>query len=216
VLTPLGVLRDAAIVGIVDLDSRLGVRHGWRKLTGPFVATRTRGNVLVELNWRGAFEVYAEAIGQHLGHPVNREDFCDVRRRYPFGIHRRGCEDVVRDPLSVTDRGELACCGDVQENAVLYILEGEKDALVRAAALAVQDCRMDAGVPSRQGLIIDCISRVMFLEDEFERELRAVRDGMACQGESAPQGAATLGEISSSGGFLEFFNMTIVTGVLHG
>lgn len=216
-LTPAGVLQDAAVVGLVDLDSRLGVRHGWRKVTGPFVATRTSRNVIEELNWRNAFDVYREAVEADAGTPVTRESFYDVRKRYPFGIHREGCEDVVRDPIAVTEAGALVCVGEVPENAVLHVLKGDRRALVEAAGRAVQDCRPGEVTGERHGLVIDCVSRVLFLEEDFENELRAVRDGLGCDGEGAPQGALTLGEISSSGdGYLEFFNMTVVTGLLHG
>ncbi|MEL6845597.1 MAG: FIST C-terminal domain-containing protein, partial [Bacteroidota bacterium] len=59
-------------------------------------------------------------------------------------------------------------------------------------------------------LFIDCISRVLFLEDQFYRELEAVYDS-----ETPLLGALTLGEIANFGkDFLEFYNKTAVLGVL--
>ena len=66
-------------------------------------------------------------------------------------------------------------------------------------------------------LLIDCISRAIFLGPRFANELAAVRTALAAGGAPAPVGALTLGEISCRGdGYLEFFNKTAVVGVLHG
>jgi hypothetical protein len=184
---------------------------------GPLVATRTRRNVIAELNWRPALDVYREVVEKDSGQRLTEQIFYDVRQRYPFGIHREGCEDVVRDPIAFTERGELVCVGDVPENAVLNVLTGRKADLVAAARRAVRDCRADPSARPAHCLVADCLSRSLFLEREFGRELRAVKDGLAVDGESAPQGALTIGEISSYGdGTLEFLNMTIVAGLLHG
>ena len=60
-------------------------------------------------------------------------------------------------------------------------------------------------------LFIDCISRVLFLGKEFEKEINAVYH------EGTPLiGALTLGEIANSGkDYLEFFNKTAVVGCLE-
>ena len=56
---------------------------------------------------------------------------------------------------------------------------------------------------------IDCISRVLFMEDNFKKELEAVSDGVFTFG------ALTIGEIASMGdAYLEFYNKTAVVAVL--
>ena len=66
--------------------------------------------------------------------------------------------------------------------------------------------------------MIDCISRVLFLGDDFSKELEAVQNEIKISGEEFVfSGALTLGEISSYGeNRLEFFNKTIVMGMMHG
>ncbi|MBI4777794.1 hypothetical protein HY792_02595 [Candidatus Desantisbacteria bacterium] len=45
-----GFVQDAAVVAFIKLQCNLGVSHGWKKLIGPIVATKTYKNVIKELN----------------------------------------------------------------------------------------------------------------------------------------------------------------------
>ena len=217
IFTPAGVFQDAAVVTFVPLEISLGVRHGWQKVVGPLVATKTDKNVIVELDWRNAFEVYQEVIEADSGATLNKEDFFSLAKGYPFGIYKEGSEDIVRDPIAATEAGELICVGEVPENATLNILKGDEAALIRAAGQAADHSQRLAGRRPRHSLVIDCISRVLFLEKAFGKELAMVKEGLTLSGvATAPQGALTLGEISSDGqGFLEFYNKTIVVGMLY-
>ncbi len=211
-----GIARDAALIILVDRASSLGIKHGWQRLIGPFVATRTRRNVIVELNWRPAFEVYREIVEEDAGQSFANEDFFTLAKNYPFGMQRKSAEDIVRDPVAVNEEQGLVCVGDVPENSVLHILKGESDNLILAAAAAAEESSR-SGIANPEIWVADCISRSIFLEDEFTDELRAVSGAFASGARNdALSGMLTLGEISSHGqGSLEFFNKTIVVGGLH-
>jgi len=212
-----GFFQDAAIVVFIDLQSQLGVRHGWAGLMGPLIATRTRRNVIVELNWRSAFEVYREVVEADSGRELNQDNFFEIAKGYPFGIYKEGSEEVVRDPIAVNEAGELICVGEVPENATLSILKGEEEALIEAAARAAGDCLEKLPGPMRASLIVDCISRVIFLEQNFDRELEGIVGKIrSVDAGQTPIGILSLGEISSYGeGFLELFNKTSVVALLH-
>ena len=182
------------------------------------VATRTEKNIILELNWENAFDVYRETVEADSGKKLTAENFFDIAKGYPFGIMKEGEEHIVRDPIAVNEKGELICVGEVPENAALSIMKGNRDSLIRAAAQAADDCVGDEKRGLRLSLIADCISRVIFLEDDFPRELEAVNNRIQSVDEKqTPLGMLTLGEISSYGeGFLEFFNKTIVVGTFYG
>ena len=217
VFTRDGVFQDAAVVGFVRQHSKLGVRHGWTVLQGPVVATRTEGNRIYELNWKTAFDVYCETLSEHVDEEVTRENLFSITKSFPFGIYKEGHEDVVRDPVAVGEQGELICVGEVPENAVLNILRGDHDSLLAAASQAAEDSLPEAGVDAHSVLLVDCVSRTIFLGDQFEEELDAVRARLEPLGPDVPLwGMLSLGEISSHGtGYVEFFNKTIVSAVLH-
>lgn len=208
ILTPDGVLQDAAVVLPIKGKANLGVHHGWQRLAGPLVASRTEKNVIMELNWRNAFDVYRETVEPAICQNLGAENFFDHAKGFPFGMSRDGCEDIVRDPITVTEDGYLVCVGDVAQHSMLYILSGQPNDLITAAAKAGRAC--PTARPG-QFMLIDCISRNLFLAEQFAEELMAVKRGNALPEETMLEGALTLGEISSiGGGYLEFLNKTIV------
>lgn len=212
-----GIFQDAAVLCPINMGVSLGVKHGWEKLEGPIVATKTNKNVIQELNWTNAFEIYKNTVEQDAQQKFNDENFFDIAKCYPFGIFREDSEDLVRDPIAVDENGALICVGEVPENTVLYILKGKNEALIESAKMAIESSISNLTKQIQHTLIIDCISRTLFLEEEFPKELAAISEAMpkSEHPESIPQGVLSLGEISSSGmGFLEFYNKTLVVGAL--
>ncbi len=211
-----GLFQDAAVVGVMKMASRIGVRHGWTKVGGPFIVTKAEGNVIKEINWKNPFDVYKEVVEEHSGLTFTDENFFNIAKGYPFGILKEDAECVVRDPLMVTENGELVCVGELEDNMLVDILNGDKESLVLAARQATQES-IDSAVAPRKAIIIDCISRILFLEENFDLELNAITQTIK---EKFPDvsigGALTLGEISSYGeGFLEFYNKTVVVGLFE-
>ena len=204
-----GVRDDAALFVTLETDSRVGVRHGWREIAGPFRVTDASGRTLSTLDGDRAADVYERAVENDSGRVPTPETFFEVAKSYPFGISRLDAEKVVRDPYEVTDDGSLECFGAVPEGEFVHLLRGDPEALVDAAGGAYEDATAGAE-PDDPVLFFDCISRVLYLEDDFERELAAVGD------ESTPAfGALTIGEVANGGeGHLEYYNKTAVVGVV--
>ena len=120
---------------------------------------------------------------------------------------------MVRDPIATNEKGELVCVGEVTSNTVLDILKGEEANLIQSAKDAAIIALKDSSKP-HTAIIIDCISRVLFLEDHFQKELNGVIEQLQTKNDQMQiSGALTLGEISSFNGYLEFFNKTIVVGL---
>lgn len=210
-----GLYENAALIIFLDLFANIGVRHGWQEIMGPFVATRTERNIVYELNWDNAFNVYRETVEADSQQKLTAKNFFDIAKGYPFGIYKEGVEKIVRDPVRTTEEGGLVCVGEVPENAVLYILKGNVQSLIQMA----QTCALEANQQSTlteaySCLVMDCVSRGLFLEERFSEELHVIQQSLPSL---IPCGALVLGEIASYGtGYLEFFNKTIVVSVLHG
>lgn len=210
-----GVFQDAALVMLSDERQSLGVNHGWEKIAGPYIANKTDGNTILELNWKPAFETYKEIVEEHSGLEFSADNFFEISKGYPFGIAREGMEDLVRDPIVLGENGELICVGNVNQNVVLNILKGEKGYLVESARKAAEKALN--GPPPSDLFVVDCISRVLYLEDEFGRELEVVKKTMMDKRIGLPlEGVLSLGEISSNNdGYLELYNKTIVVSAFY-
>ena len=211
-----GIYQDAAVLAFQEVKSNLSVKHGWEKIHGPIVATKTEKNIVKELNWENAFDVYQNIVEQDSGMKFTGDNFFDIAKGYPFGMVKEYSESIVRDPLSLNENKELICVGEVPQNSVLNILKGKKETLLEAATSAAV-AGINTDIQARRCLVIDCISRVLFLKNDFDQELsnvkRVINDKFS---EITISGALTLGEISSyDGGYLEFFNKTMVVGVFE-
>ena len=174
------------------------------------------GNIIKEINWKNPFEVYKEIVEAHSGRQFTDDNFFDIAKGYPFGILKEDAECIVRDPLMVNENNELVCVGEVNDNMLVDILNGNTTSLIEAARHATSDSVNQASAP-KKALIIDCISRILFLEEDFDRELTAITSTIHnAFPEVSIGGALTLGEISSYGeGFLEFYNKTTVVGLFE-
>jgi len=209
-----GIYQDAAIILWVKASTKLGVRHGWQNSRGPHIATRTEGNVVYELDRKPAFEFYSQFIKMKTRQTITHENFFDIAKEYPLGIYHPGVDRIVRDPITFTEDGGLVCVGEVPMNTMVYILQGNKQHLIADARRAATEAT-EQSHHNQHNFIVDCISRVLFLEDDFNKELEAVADALP-DGTSKPFGVLSLGEIGTYGtGRVEFFNKTMVVGVLN-
>ncbi|MFK7954189.1 MAG: FIST signal transduction protein [Ekhidna sp.] len=202
-----GFYENAGLILLSEWSTQLGVKHGWEKIAGPFVANKTNGNKIIELNWRPAFDVYKEIVEKHTESRFASSDFFDISKGFPFGIYREGQEDIVRDPIAVEEDGTLVCVGKVEENTSLNILKGSNEELIKNASLAAN---LAAHENPKDTFVANCISRVLYLEEDFSKELKAIKSGLNMD-EASLEGILSIGEVSSDvNGYLEFFNKTTV------
>lgn len=207
-----GLRAGGAVIASLPCGSGVGVCHGWEPLGSPFQVTEARDNVIRTLDWRPALDVYAEAVAAHGGKRPDAGNFQEAARAWPFGISRLGTEQIVRDPMRVGEGGALQCAGEVPEGSFLHLMHGDERSLIEAAGTALSRARAARPSWGRGDLhvLMDCISRVLFLGGRFREELAAVRrDGVPLVG------ACSIGEIANSGAeYLEFYNKTSVVAIL--
>lgn len=214
ILTNQGLKADAAQIAMLGCQSSVGVCHGWTSMAGPFRITESCGNMIKTIEWRPAYNLYRDVVGQYTKADLNRDNFFSIAKEYPFGIAKLESESLVRSPILVTPEGGLVCAGDVPEGSFVDILSGDANSLLEAARTARQrrDDLQPSGLTSPLNLFIDCISRALFLKDQYPQEIQA-----AFTTGQPLIGACTMGEIANTGNeFIEFYNNTAVSGVLGG
>jgi hypothetical protein len=157
--------------------------------------------------------VYKNIVAAHSGKVLTKENFFDIAKAYPFGMNKLNNEMVVRDPIAVTEDNEIVCVGEVPPDSIVNVLNGNKESLISAAKDASQAAEESySGKSSGKAMfLIDCISRVLFLDEYFQEELMAVY-----QDDCPLFGVLSVGEIANTGrSFLEFYNKTTVAAILE-
>ncbi|MEJ2613229.1 MAG: FIST N-terminal domain-containing protein [Candidatus Thiodiazotropha sp.] len=209
-----GMLMDAAVIGLTSMHTALGVGHGWKTIVPDLQVTKSDRNIVQEINYKPAFEVYQQLVNEHSLAPINTDNFFDISKSFPLGIHKLGKEKIVRDPIAVTSEGYLICVGEIPRDYFIDLLTAKPNDLIEAAQQVAHNSKLAAqGRGYELTIFLDCISRTLFLKDSFNDEVAAVRSVI---GASIPLvGALVLGEIANLGSdYLEFHNKTSVVGLI--
>jgi len=215
VFTKEGFHKNAAVLASIKRACSLSVKHGWSVIEGPFIATKTKANVVEKINWQPAFEVYRKVLKQHSNQIITSENFYSIARSYPLGMYRTYGESVVRDAIAVREDGALLFIAGVPENTVLFVLTGNKDDLLNATNEATIASIKGAKAPIKHIFAVECIARTKLLGDNFQKELQCLNK-YAQQKNVTVEGVVSLGEISSaSKSMLEYYNKTLVVGSFY-
>ena len=210
IFTPEHITQNSALIIPLAKDLEVGVSHGWEYLEGPFVATSSDNNVLEHIDYECAFDVYKRIVEKDSGLKFSKDNFFELAKSYPLGIVSYNGEVIVRDPIA-RDGKSLILVGVIPQNSVIQVLKGDKSKLIEAAKLAAINA-MENKKELEIAIMIDCISRVLFLEDSFIKEIDSVRDII---GDLPLVGALTLGEVANkSDRYIDFYNKTCVVGTL--
>ena len=207
-----GLLKDAFVYGYSKCYSAIGVCHGWKSIDGPYQVTKSKGTIVQEIDYQPAFEVYKHALKKYASKNITEENFFDIAKSFPFGLNTITDSKIVRDPI-VLNGTEMVCVGDIEEGSYIDILYGNSDDLIKAAKHAADISYKNMNFKDSFTLFIDCISRVLILEEDLKKEIEAVYN------EGTPLvGALTFGEIANNGrDYLAFYNKTSVVGHIgHG
>ena len=211
-----GVFNTGTIVVFLTSKTKMDAKHGWKKSIGPFIVTKSEKNIIKELNWENAFEVYQRCIKDSQMVDITKDNFSEHSIHYPFGIFKEERDYIVRDPFEVTKEGYIKCVGNIPENSLIDILDVDKQKLGKIPQEMVANCI----VKTQNNPIVvlfSCISRVNHLKDRFNQELDGFNNEMYQSIPNAElEGALSIGEIYSSGkGYLELLNKSIVLGFAY-
>lgn len=200
------IYADSALVVFSAKDHSIGVAHGWEPISEPIKVSKAEKNIVYELNWKPAFEVYKNIVESHSNQKFTTDNFFDIAKSYPLGISKLDTELIVRDPLFVGDNNSLVIVDEVPQGDFVQILNGNKDSLIKSAGIASDTAINRASDNDLSAMFcIDCISRVLYLQNDFGSEIQKISD------RNNLNGILTIGEIANSGdGYLDIFNKTVV------
>ena len=92
----------------------------------------------------------------------------------------------------MNEENDIVLVADIPVGSEVYILKGDKDTLLSSSLQIAQECASKAPEKYRP-LLFDCISRAMFLEEQFEEELQNIQAKM----KYPVGGVLSFGEIAS-------------------
>jgi hypothetical protein len=172
-----GVPESGAIVALGLYGKRLkvgfGSLGGWDPFGPERLVTRSKGNVLFELDGHSALELYKRYLGDHAkGLPA-------TGLLFPLSVRTKtGETGVVRTILSIDEKDQsMTFAGDVPEGGYARLMKANFDRLIDGAVGAAKTSYHAIGSASPDlAILISCVGRKLVLKQRVEEEVEAVRD----------------------------------------
>jgi len=198
------------IVAVGFYGNRLKVGYGslggWDPFGPERLITRSKGNVLFELDGKSALDLYKRYLGDHAtGLPA-------AGFLFPLSIRtKKGQTAVVRTVLSLSDEEQsMTFAGDMPEGAYARFMKANVDRLIDGAAAAAKTSRDAAGAASPDlAVLVSCVGRKLVLKQRTEEEVEGVRESLGEQ--TVLTGFYSYGEIApfAPGATCELHNQTM-------
>lgn len=166
---------QTGLIGAIGLyGNRLKIGYGSRGGWDPFgperLVTRSRGNVLYEMDGRCALDLYKDYLGEHArGLPA-------TGMLFPLSLRSRDADStVVRTILSVDEEARsLTYAGDIPEGTYVRLMKANIDRLIGGAISAAETSREAVANPTLS-ILISCIGRKLVLKQRTEEEIEGVQ-----------------------------------------
>lgn len=182
------------IVAIGFYGNNLVLSHssfgGWESFGLEKTVTKSRHNVLYEINGKNALELYKKYLGKYA------QELPGSALLFPLSLtSENNPYPVVRTILSVNENDEsMVFAGDLPEGSKVRFMKANIDRLVDAAHDAANHClEMNHEKPAL-ALIISCVGRKLVLGDRIAEEVDVVRDVLGT--DTLIAGFYSYGEIS--------------------
>lgn len=194
------IYENAAVLGTIKQTISMGTAHGWHPISDVIKVTETNGNAIITLNYEPAFKVYKEIVELHSQQHFSDTNFFEIAKSYPLGLVKLDDEMIIRDPYNTKDN-VLYVVDEVPQGEYIRIMNGNIESLLEGAKKAVNSTNNVEG----NKICIDCISRVLFMQEEFTQELDFLNKNKPVNG------VLSIGEIANPGNsILELYNKTVV------
>lgn len=209
-----GFFKDAAVIVLIKNSITQSIRHGWKPIAGPYIATKTTANLLEQINWEPAFQVYKEILSEEEEVTFSKDNFYEYAQHYPFGVYRSGAENLIRDPVELAENDAIRFGAEIPSNSVLYLMKSDIENMLSAGTEVCEDAIKRSNQPEFL-FLANCISRTWILEDKFDEEIKNI--SLAAELKNIPvYGVFSFGEISSANGaLLDYHHKTIVISILE-
>jgi len=182
-----------AAIGFYGTSLKVGYGSlgGWDPFGPERLVTRSKGNVLYELDGRSALELYKEYLGNHAAQlPASALLF-------PLSLRmKEGENGVVRTVLSVDEQeNSMTFAGDMPEGAYARLMKANFDRLIDGATEAAKTSYEAVGALAPDlAILISCVGRKLVLKQRIEEEIEGVRDILGAS--TTLTGFYSYGEIS--------------------
>lgn len=199
---------EGKIVAVGFYGNYLKVSHGSMGGWDPFgperMVTKSKENVLFEIDNKPALEIYKKYLGEY------SDELPGSALLFPLSIKsQENDQSIVRTILSINeDEQSLTFAGNIPQGSMARLMKANFDRLIEGASNAATTTLGKLNSPDL-AILISCVGRKLVLNQRIEEEVEVIRDIFGKN--TAITGFYSYGEISPVEGFstCELHNQTM-------
>lgn len=204
---------EGNIVGIGFYGSNLLAGYsqfgGWDPFGPERIVTKSKGNILYELDGKSALELYKTYLG------AKAKELPGSALLFPLSMREKSdSQALTRTILSIHEDGGMVFAGEMPEGSTVQLMKANFEKLIDASSMAAENSFSQMEKSAELAILISCVGRKLVLGQRVEEEVEAVRDVLG----TAPlmTGFYSYGEISTQFGSTqcELHNQTMTITVL--
>tara|TARA_R110002072_G_scaffold147389_2_gene294609 strand:+ start:1647 stop:2768 length:1122 start_codon:yes stop_codon:yes gene_type:complete len=175
VIAPSGKVSDKIVVGIgfygEDLKVGYGSLGGWDTFGLERIVTKSKSNVLYEIDHKPALELYKSFLGDQA------KELPSSGLLFPLSMRlSENDSPVVRTILAIDEKEQsLTFAGDIPEGAYVKLMKANVDRLINGAEGAAK-VSTDSDHRPELAILISCVGRKLVLKQLVEEEVEAVQE----------------------------------------
>ncbi|MEL6987803.1 MAG: FIST N-terminal domain-containing protein, partial [Bacteroidota bacterium] len=165
------------VVGIglygADLKIGYGSAGGWEAFGPKRRITKSKGNVLMELDNKSALELYKLYLGDMA------KELPGAALRFPLSVElAEGDKPLVRTILTIDEESQtMTFAGDLPEGSTVRFMKANFDKLIDAAGDAANSGRLNIRNSNPElAILISCVGRKLVLDQMVEEEVESTSE----------------------------------------
>lgn len=165
IITAVGFYGDRIRIGY-------GSVGGWDSFGPERLITKSKGNILYELDGKSALDLYKLYLGEYA------EELPASGILFPLSIrHKYRKEGLVRSLLKINEKDQgMFFAGDVPEGQYAKLMKANIDRLVNGAFEAAEQSAIGVEYSPELAILISCVGRKAVLKQRIEEEIEVVRE----------------------------------------
>ena len=163
---------------------------GWIPFGPERIITKSKDNVLIELDDLPALDLYSKYLGE------KANELPQAALLYPLNVTEKGKSySLVRTILNIDVKNKsMILAGDVPEGSHAQLMMATVDGIAQGAATAASRAMKKHATPPQLALLVSCIGRRIVMDQRVEEEIEEVSEILGKQAKIA--GFYSYGEIA--------------------
>lgn len=168
--------KEGEIVAIAFYGDALEVTSsiygGWTPFGPERIVTRSKGNILYELDGKPALDLYKTYLGE------KAKELPGSALLYPLNVVAEGTEHAIVRSIINIDEAERAIilAGDIPEKSKVQLMMTNVDNIAKASEMAARKAMESHKKTPDLAFLVSCIGRKLVLDQRVEEEVEEVLD----------------------------------------